>query len=530
MPYSFSAPGSHWGAEAAGSCIWLDPGTEHSATATMPEGVARVRLPEPGDDLLSIYRQLSTLPRISTNPPLPLGVGRGEGDSSPITPHSSLTTLFAILSRAEEYAVQTRDRHGRFQWCHSPLDPTELAASPLVSQYAGALLHQVREAFARAGLPMIRKEAWPRGKGMGACLSHDVDVVRRGKLPRGIAVRDVKAALSSLARGQVAAGARKAAAIARTAAGGTDPYWTFDRISHMEREHGYPSTYYFMAGRLHPEDANYQPSQPRMRALMAGLLDSGCEIGLHGSYTGYQDATSLARQKALLESALGAPVAGHRNHLLRFSVPGSWTAQEAAGFAYDATLGFADREGFRGGHAFPFYPYDPRTGRAMKILEVPLAVMDVTLSKYRRLRGAPAWQAIRETLESTDAAGGLAVLLWHNDTFYDPDYPGSGTLYAMALEWLDGADAHVATVGQVVSWWRARESVDMVPLERQHGLGWEIEIPEEIEGLVLRVTPTAERACPRVSGADCAMRPDGEDWLLEFDRLPACGSIRVVLP
>lgn len=328
---------------------------------------------------------------------------------------------FALLARAEEYAVAARDDHDRFQWAHTPLRPPELAARPLVSEYSHLLLSCLSEACAGARLPTIRKEFWPRGKAVAGCLSHDVDVVRRGKLPRGIAVRDVKGALSAVARGQLRLAGQQVATLARTASAAQDPYWSFDRISGLEKEHGYRSTYYFMAGHHHPEDGSYDLENPPVAQLLRSLGESGCEIGLHGSYASYTDPDLLRALRIRLEGQLGQGVTGHRNHFLRFRVPDSWRAQEAAGFSYDATLGFADREGFRGGHAVPFHPYDLAAERGMELLEIPLAVMDVSLLKYRRLRGEKAEEAALAVLEEARAVNGLATLLWHNDTFYDPN-------------------------------------------------------------------------------------------------------------
>ena len=368
---------------------------------------------------------------------------------------------------------------------------------------------------------MIRKEAWPLGRPMAGCLTHDVDVVRRGKLPRGIAVRDVRAVLSSAARGRWGTAATRAAAIARTATDDRDPYWTFDQISALETKHNYRSTYYLMAGRRHPEDGSYDLDKPPMPPLFRGLAESGCEIGLHGSYGSYTDPDLLRTLKADLEQRVGRPVAGHRNHLLRFRVPDSWRTQEAAGFSYDATLGYHDREGFRGGHAFPFHPYDLEAERTLDLLEIPLAIMDVGLLKYRHLRGERRLEAVLSVLEQTLSVHGLATLLWHNHTFYDPEYPGSGWLYEKALEWLARSGAHVATAQEIDGWWRARSAVRLSPLGGWRK-GWKMESPVEIAGLVLRVSLPDPQAQLRMQGyAPLTVRREGPDLLLEFGPLPA---------
>lgn len=434
---------------------------------------------------------------------------------------------FGLLARHEEYIVPARDEHDRFRWEHSPLSSSGSAARPLVSQHALLLLSCLQDACSQAGLPTVRKEFWPLGKPVAACLSHDVDVVRRGKLPRGVAVRDLARTLSSLGRGQLGKAAYQISTIARTACSGQDPYWTFDLISAMEKKRGYRSTYFFMAERLHSEDAGYDLRQPRMARLLEELAVQGCEIGLHGSYATYADSASLRRQRALLEERFGQQVPGHRNHLLRFRVPESWRAQDSAGFSYDSTLGFADHEGFRGGSAFPFRPYDLANDRQLGILEIPLAVMDVSLRKYRRLRGDAAEQAVAACLEEALAVHGLATLLWHNHSFYEPDSPGCSHLYEMAMDWLAEKDAYVAPCREIDRWWRAREAVRITPLAADR-TGWMLQSPYEIEGLVLRVSLPYPRSLLRLHGqVPMALRRDGSDHLLEFGRLPAGSSVDI---
>lgn len=434
---------------------------------------------------------------------------------------------FYLLARGEEYVVRERDQHDRFQWAYTTLRPPELAARPVVSEYAHLLLAAMKQACICAGISTVQKEFWPGGRPMAACLTHDVDVVKRGRLPRGVAARDVAGVVSSVACGRLRAAGRQAASIARTAARGQDPYWTFHQIAGLERDHGYRSTYFFMAGHHHPEDAAYDLSRPPVGRLAMGLADSGCEVALHGSYASYTDPRSLQAQKERLERLLGEPVAGHRNHLLRFRVPDSWRAHEAAGFSYDSTLGFADREGFRGGHAFPFHPFDLGGSRTLDLLEIPVAVMDMTLQKYRRLRPEEAERATVAVLEQTRAVGGLANLLWHNTAFYDVEYPGLGDLYRRALEWLSAEHAHVATCREIDGWWRARAALRLSPLPADED-GWRMEAPLQIDGLVLRVWPSDPGATPRVKGEiPVALRRHGPDYLLEFGRIPAGSTTEI---
>ncbi len=434
---------------------------------------------------------------------------------------------FKLLARQEEYTVASRDGHDRFLWNSSPLGATGLGPRPLVSEYAHLLLACLLECCKNTGRPVIRKEFWPQGRPMAGCLSHDVDVVKRGKLGHGVAVRDVKGALASLVMGRLGQAAHQVSTIASTATAGQDPYWSFDRIAAMEGAYGFRSTYFFMAGSRHPEDGVYSLAEPSISGLMAKLEESGCEIGLHGSYASSADVDMLRNLKAALEQKLGHAVVGHRNHFLRFRVPDSWRTQEAVGFGYDATLGFADHEGFRGGHAFPFVPYDLLADRPMGLLEIPLAVMDVSVAKYRKLRGDDAAEAIQKVIKQTRAVGGLATLLWHNDNFFEPESPGVAALYQFSLDRLAGEESYVAPAQEIVAWWKARNAVQLIPLEDGRD-GWRMEAPREVDGLVLRISLPHAESSLRVQGhVPLALRRDGTDHLLEYGPLPAGFSMDI---
>jgi len=96
-----------------------------------------------------------------------------------------------------------------------------------------------------------------------------------------------------------------------------------------------------------------------------------------------------------------------------------------AGFAYDSSLGFPDGIGFRAGIARPFRPWDFEHERPLDLVEVPLAVMDVTLAERRYLGLSPrtAWSRVTSLLDRAAEHGAAFAILWHPDRF---DPPTSG--------------------------------------------------------------------------------------------------------
>ncbi|SCL76215.1 hypothetical protein L21_2137 [Methanoculleus chikugoensis] len=110
-------------------------------------------------------------------------------------------------------------------------------------------------------------------------------------------------------------------------------------------------------------------------------LEEGC--GARSSFY----FLALAAKKQQLEAVLGRPVVGYLSR---------------AGFCCEATIGYADGIGFRGGMCHPFKVYDLKAGREIDILEIPLAVMDRTSDGYMRLDAGKTWELTRCLIDTTE--------------------------------------------------------------------------------------------------------------------------------
>ncbi|MCC6224114.1 MAG: polysaccharide deacetylase family protein [Thermoleophilia bacterium] len=329
-----------------------------------------------------------------------------------------LAEAFFHLARLEELGDAPRDRHGRFpaaSSCLEPLDPP---------------LERLRR---RLGLEPPR---WA-GARFAVALTHDVDTPWRWTRAgiRGAAARLRDSARAGRA-GPALREARALAAVPLHKLRGTDPNWRFERMLRIERARAVSSTFFVMAGHGHPADgavpAVYERLRPR---LVETILAGGGEVGLHGSYTAAADVATLRAERERLE-ALAGPLAGQRYHYLRVDPHANLAPLGRLGFRYDTSLGFADRPGFRAGIAHPFRPWDVAAGRPLDLVEIPLAVMDVTLAEERYL-GLPAAAAERYLLDLVDWAGlhgGGFSVLWHSDRFDPATSRGWDRLYFRFIE------------------------------------------------------------------------------------------------
>jgi len=176
----------------------------------------------------------------------------------------------------------------------------------------------------------------------------------------------------------------------------------------------FQSTLFAVPRQLHRRDPNYQLSEIAAR-LKEGQTH-GFSVGLHASYNSIVEENTLAPETAALQQALGRKAIGNRQHWLRFdSHENLFQAVDRAKIAFDSSLGFANRVGFRNGASFAFPPYNFKDERPYEFLEIPLAIMDGSLeATTRNSRENP--QAVADEVLAASRRwswGGISVL-WHN--------------------------------------------------------------------------------------------------------------------
>ncbi len=108
---------------------------------------------------------------------------------------------------------------------------------------------------------------------------------------------------------------------------------------------------------------------------------------------------------------------GGRQHYLRWEAPTTWRLWDEAGLAYDSTLGFADRAGFRCGTCREFPAFDLLQRTTLRLRERPLIAMDMSLTSasYMGLRHEEALGVVSRLVAQCRRHRGEFVLLWHND-------------------------------------------------------------------------------------------------------------------
>lgn len=360
-----------------------------------------------------------------------------------------IASSFFLLSRYEELLSNREDKYKRFPAEESLCYKEGLLCQPIVNDYL-SLLETWIDSFS---LGLTRKPSWPDGKRFAVCLTHDVDHVKRWRI-KSILV-EAKCCFDLLVRKRkLSSSIKRGLKVLDSVAKRENPWWNFEEIIEKEKEYGFSSSFYFLAGKRHPLDGSYKINEAPVQALIKGLASRGVEVGLHGSHTSYKDEQRLSEELQALSQVAGN-VSGIRQHNLRFDSQETFAIQEKLGFKYDTTLGFAQHEGWRSSFSFPYHPWNFRQNRPFKILEIPLTIMDATLSEveHRGLTAEEAWEATKKILSATEQSGGCATLLWHNSHFDDLHAPGFGEVYEKALKWIYERNGWGTSGYEIYKWW-----------------------------------------------------------------------------
>jgi hypothetical protein len=352
---------------------------------------------------------------------------------------AELAEAFFHLARVEERGGR-RDEHGRFRaaWsCLDPLDPP---------------LERLRR---RLGVEPPR---WA-GARFAVALTHDVDTPWRWT--RSGLRGGVSRLKGHVLAGRVGSALREGRGLAWAPIHrlrGTDPNWRFEQLLAEERARGGSSTFFVLAGHHDPHDGARPETYDRLRPrLVETLLEHGGEVGLHSSYRSADDLALLRDERDTLLEVMSVytaitRVSGHRYHYLRVDPHGNLRPLQELGLAYDTTLAFPDATGFRAGIAHPFRPWDLEADQPLDLIELPLAVMDVTLAedRYLGLSARAAWPQLERLLDWAAANGGGFAVLWHTDRFDPATSAGWDRLYYRVLEEVTSRGGVCVSAGALV--------------------------------------------------------------------------------
>lgn len=379
---------------------------------------------------------------------------RSEGEVRVTT--AALRAITEIAGGGAEQRSTAADRHRRVPASENPLVAADRSRQPIVSLLAVELR---RAAAAVAGRrPMRLLSPWPNGHRWAAALTHDLDVVEWWGLSPLLRIAELSR------KGEWALTARVAHAAVRST--GHDPVSRgVHSLLQLEAHYGIAATWFVICGEptfrsIVAGDVTYRPDAPATQRIISALAQAGHEIGLHGSFASGESAERLAAERRALDRLAGRPILGVRQHFLRMRPGITQRNMAQAGFEYDGTWGYADRNGFRLGVADVVPAWDASASAPLPLDLLPLIWMDRALSKYAGVQDSERWVTdALELVRECRAVEGTWVGLWHPNSTEALGFPGAEPAFVRLLQTLAGDRPYFGSARKLVEWRRFRRSV-----------------------------------------------------------------------
>jgi hypothetical protein len=130
---------------------------------------------------------------------------------------------------------------------------------------------------------------------------------------------------------------------------------------------------------------------------------------------------------------------------------------KAAGFTYDSTWGFSDRNGFRLGVGDVIPAWNAQRESAAGIDQAPFCWMDRALSKYRGVEDPSVWveEGLARAAECR-LVEGLWVGVWHPNMYPGLGFPGATDAFEHMMGDLAAEHPFFGTLSSLVQWRVAR--------------------------------------------------------------------------
>ncbi len=327
-----------------------------------------------------------------------------------------LGLTYWMLSRQEEVGAKNLDSHGRFPATASHAYQYGYLERPIVDEWLFILGQIIEKTW--KGIVLKKHQ-------FSMKVSHDVD--RPSRFGFSSFPQLLRKMGGSLLRKNVLSAMRAPFVWMQTkkTLHPKDPYNTFTWLMDLSEQHNLKSAFYFICGVTDKKyDADYHLSHPAIRDLMTNISKRGHEIGLHPSYSTYQNQKAFLQEAETLKTAcqdLGIEQSefGGRMHYLRWQ-PETMMLWEKAGMAYESTLSYADRPGFRCGTCFEYPAINPISKETLNLRIRPLIAMECSVINVGYLGlgdGQLALDKFINLKKTCEAVNGCFTLLWHNSEF-----------------------------------------------------------------------------------------------------------------
>jgi len=313
---------------------------------------------------------------------------------------------FIFLSRIEELN-SNHDKLNRYQYKNSLADRFDIITRPIVNEYIE---------FLKDAISFLDSSIIFQKYSFDVMLTHDIDLIKRWTIKHLL-----KHSIVNLGKKNYLNGFKEFMESRKN--NKKDPYYNFDQITELSNNYNISSLFLFMC--LEKDEFEFLYSLNEVEEPINNILKSkNHKIGIHPSKITYNNHENSKREINRLSKKIKRKIEYSRQHYLMFDVKKTWNILNANDIKYDLTLGYPEMIGFRCGICYPFKVFDIKTKSKLDLVEIPLIMMDVTLTNYMKINETKELnEIIVRVINQVKKHNGVLNLIWHNNSYYD--YLGS---------------------------------------------------------------------------------------------------------
>ena len=315
-------------------------------------------------------------------------------------------SAFIFLSRIEELN-SNHDKLNRFKYENSLADRFDIIDRPIVNEY----IEFLKDAISFLDSSIVFKKY-----SFDVMLTHDVDLIKRWTIKHLL-----KHSIVNLGKKNYLSGFKEF--MDSRTNNKKDPYYNFDQIVEFSNSYNISSLFLFMC--IEKDEFEFLYSLNEVEEPINKILKSkNHKIGIHPSKITYNNHKNAKREINRLSKKIKRKIEYSRQHYLMFDVKKTWNILNANDIKYDLTLGYPEMIGFRCGICYPFKVFDIKTKSKLDLVEIPLIMMDVTLTNYMKINETKELnEIIVRVINQVKKHNGVLNVIWHNNSYYD--YLGS---------------------------------------------------------------------------------------------------------
>ncbi len=312
-----------------------------------------------------------------------------------------IASIFFILTRYEEYLIEKRDIHERFEASNSIQTRFNWLEQCICDRWCEDLISYMEKEYQKV-IPSIEIPITFRP-------TFDIDNVRAYEWKEGIrswigSIKDrwKKNHTSIQMRADVTQGKLK------------DPYNTFEEILALKNLKIEPIVFWLI-GDFAKYDRNVSSLDTRHITLIQDIA-SNIQVGLHPSYKSNFSTFYLEKEVDRLREILEQDVLLSRQHYLKLILPFTYRNLQQYNIKEDYSMGYASHVGFRAGTARPFLFFDLPKNSISNIKVHSFCYMDVTFLDYLNYSISDSKKKVEELFQEVSTYGGEFIPLWHNES------------------------------------------------------------------------------------------------------------------